>query len=105
MDEACDEVGSVYRLGAQLATGGQGALYRLQDTEALCLKVYHQRPNPMQMQRLKLLRAREAALAKVAALPKSIAFAEVGAGSAIGVFLPFVRGHEIHELYGTRARL
>jgi DNA-binding helix-hairpin-helix protein with protein kinase domain len=105
MDEACDEVGSVYRLGAQLATGGQGTLYRLQDTEALCLKVYHQRPNPMQMQRLKLLRAREAALAKVAALPKSIAFAEVGAGSAIGVFLPFVRGHEIHELYGTRARL
>jgi DNA-binding helix-hairpin-helix protein with protein kinase domain len=105
MDDACDEVGTVYRLGAQLASGGQGVLYRLQDTEALCLKVYHQRPNPLQMQRLKLLRSREAALAKVAALPKSIAFGEVGAASAIGVFLPFIRGHEIHELYGTRARL
>ncbi len=105
MDDIFDESGAAHRVGAQMASGGQGSIYRLRDTESLCVKLYHERPNGRQMQRIKLLRARESALARVAAMPKSIAFSELGAASAIGVFLPFVRGHEIHELYGTRARL
>src|SRR5581483_6630576 len=69
MDDIFDESGAAHRVGAQMASGGQGSIYRLRDTESLCVKLYHERPNGRQMQRIKLLRARESALARVAAMP------------------------------------
>jgi DNA-binding helix-hairpin-helix protein with protein kinase domain len=105
MNEIFDETGRVFPLGCQFASGGQGVIYRLKETETLCVKAYHEKPDLRQRQKLKLLRSHADALANVAALPKSMAFADAALAEPIGIIIPFVRGHEIHELYGTRARL
>jgi DNA-binding helix-hairpin-helix protein with protein kinase domain len=105
MNEVYDETGSAVLLGNQFASGGQGEIYRLKGTDTLCAKVYHEKPDALQTQKLKLLRSRAAALSKVAAVPKSLAFADARLTTVIGIIIPFVRGHEVHELYGTRARL
>ena len=105
MNEIFDESGRVFPLGRQFASGGQGVIYRLQETETLCVKAYHEKLDARQTRKLKLLRAHAEALANVAALPKSMAFADAKLSEPVGIIIPFVRGHEIHELYGTRARL
>jgi DNA-binding helix-hairpin-helix protein with protein kinase domain len=105
MNEVFDETGNVLRLGSQFASGGEGELYRLVGTDTLCVKVYHEQPDELHTRKLKLLRSRAAMLSKVAALPKSLAFADATLSTPIGIIIPFVRGHEVHELYGTRARL
>jgi DNA-binding helix-hairpin-helix protein with protein kinase domain len=105
MNEVFDETGRMFRLASQLASGGEGVIYRVQQTESLCVKVYHEKPNAQQTAKLKLLRSRADELVKVAALPKSLAFAEEQISTPVGIIIPFVRGYEIHELYGTRARL
>ncbi|EEF58520.1 Uncharacterized protein with protein kinase and helix-hairpin-helix DNA-binding domains-like protein [Pedosphaera parvula Ellin514] len=105
MNEVYDESGRMLPLGDQFASGGEGVLYRLKDTETLCVKVYHEKPDVVQTRKLKLLRSRAEALSKVAALPKSLLFADADLSKVVGILIPFVRGHEIHDLYGTRARL
>src|ERR1700726_5518 len=105
MNEVYDETGSAVRLGGQFASGGQGEIYRLKGTDTLCVKVYHEKLDAPHTQKLKVLRSRAGALSKVAALPKSLAFADPSLTTVIGIIIPFVRGHEVHELYGTRARL
>jgi DNA-binding helix-hairpin-helix protein with protein kinase domain len=44
-------------------------------------------------------------LKKVAALPVSLAFSDQQQNHVTGIFLPFIGGQEIYELYGTRSRL
>src|SRR5215469_16889162 len=105
MHRAFDEKKVAFRLGKQLARGGQGTIFYIEDLQTHCLKIYHDHPNAQHVQKLRLLRAKSCDLGKVAALPVSVAFADDGLSKPVGIFLPLVKGHEIYELYGTRARL
>ena len=92
-------------MGSSLARGGEGAISRLEERDDLCVKLYRKPPGAQQWQKLKLLRNQTPGLAKVAALPMSLAYADVERTTLVGVFFPFVHGRAIFELYGARARL
>lgn len=105
MDTAYDERGVPYPLGPKVASGGQGTIWRIAGHETFCVKVYHKPPDPRHIAKLRVMIGKQAALGKVAALPTSLAFSDKAKTKIAGVFLPFIVGKEIFELYGTRSRL
>lgn len=105
MRAAYDETKTAFRLGSQLARGGQGVISYLDGVQTHCIKIYHHQPAARQISKLQSLRSKAPMLAKLAALPTSIAFSDPELKSPVGIFIPFVKGHEIYELYGTRARI
>ena len=105
METLYDETGKPFALEPQLASGGQGAIFRLKHDSTHCAKVYHTKPDSSQAAKLRLLRINGPALTETAALPVSLAFTDPRQATLVGAFLPFVGGQEIFELYGTRSRL
>ena len=100
-----DETGRAFRVGQVFAHGGEGVISQLEDNDQLCVKLYRGPLMTQQKEKFALLRARALVLAPVAALPVSLAYATSERKVATGVFLPFVHGRAIFELYGSRSRL
>ena len=100
-----DESGNAFNIGPRLASGGEGTIFRLTDQDGFCLKQYHAAPDAAKVEKLKWLRAKSATLSKIAALPVSLGFSDQRLSCVTGIFIPFIGGQEIYELYGTRSRL
>jgi len=105
MSVVYDESKTPFRLGPRLASGGQGVVWRLEGTDAYLFKQYHQSPTNRDSSKHRLLRAQSTSLINVAALPISLGFGDSHLNSQTGIFLPYVGGFEIFELYGTRSRI
>jgi DNA-binding helix-hairpin-helix protein with protein kinase domain len=100
-----DETGAGWRLGEQVASGGEGSVFRLPDRPAWCVKLYHKRPlSPERRAKLAALRALPTAVRRCAAVPLSLVSAGARSRDWIGVLLPFVEGHDIYELYNPQGR-
>ena len=100
-----DDTGRAFRVGQPWAHGGEGAISCLEESDGLCLKTFHKPPDAIQEQRLRLLCAKAAGLADVAALPRSLAYTDARREAIVGIILPLVRGRSVFELYNTRTRL
>ena len=100
-----DESKTPFKLSERLASGGQGVVWRIQGNDSYLFKHYHEKPSEHDTAKHKLLRAQAASLSKVAALPISLGFSNAKLNQQIGVFLPYVDGFEIFELYGPRSRI
>ena len=105
MTEAYDESGMQFTLDTRLASGGQGVVWKLAGNDAYLAKIYHAAPSTRESAKHRLLRAKADSLKAVAALPLSIAFRDRRLTSPIGIFIPFVEGKEVFELFGTASRL
>lgn len=105
MTEAYDESGKLFSFGARLASGGQGVVWRLVGNDGYLAKIYHATPSTRESAKLRLLRAKADSLKAVAALPLSVAFSDRHLKTPAGIFIPFVAGKEIFELFGTASRL
>jgi len=93
-------------LGRQLGRGGEGSVYEVANHAELVAKIYHQRPNREQAEKLRVLAAvQDSALLKLAAWPVDLLSASPG-GPAIGFLMPRLEGFkDIHLLYGPKSRL
>lgn len=100
-DEAC----SAFNLGERLASGGQGVVWRLAGFNDHLVKIYHNQLSIRETDKQRFLRTKAEKLKKVAALPISLAFSDSLRTKHIGIFLPYIGGSEVFELYGTRSRL
>ena len=94
-----------FRVGQPWAHGGEGVVSCLEESDGLCIKAFHQPPDAVQEQRLRLLCAKAPSLMDVAALPRSLAYADANRTTVAGIILPIVRGRSVFELYNTRTRL
>ncbi len=100
-----DEKGAGWRVGELLASGGEGAVFRLADRPEWCVKIYHARPLSTERRaKLAALRALPSAVRGCAAVPLSRVSAGPRSQDWIGVLLPFVEGHDIYELYNPQGR-
>jgi DNA-binding helix-hairpin-helix protein with protein kinase domain len=104
MQKVFDESRTPFDLGAQLARGGEGVVWKLRSTDEYLTKIYHQRPGLLAAQKQRVLQRFSDELKGCAALPLSLAFSDAALNTHVGIFLRFVGGHEIHELYGSRSR-
>lgn len=100
-----DETGAPWCLGAKIATGAEGSVFRLRDRSDWCVKRYHDRPiAPERLAKLRALCALAPALKGVAAVPLGFVSETAVANAWSGVFLPFVEGHDVYELYNPQGR-
>ena len=104
MQKVFDESRSPFDLGDKLGGGGEGVVWRLNSTTDFVVKIYHARPTQHASDKQRILQQKVEELKGCAALPVSLAFADPGLKSHVGIFMRFVGGHEVHELYGTRSR-
>lgn len=100
-----DESRSAFTLGEQLAVGGQGVIWRLAGGPEHLVKIYKNSLTRRETDKHRFLRSKADRLKSVAALPVSLAFEDAQLAKHVGVFIPFVGGAEVFELYGTRSRL
>ncbi|MEI6873150.1 MAG: hypothetical protein WCL08_12800, partial [Verrucomicrobiota bacterium] len=85
--------------------GGEGTVYHLQHAPEYCVKLYHSTPLPAGKQsKLKALAGLPREIRSTVAIPLSLVFANKGAKEATGVILPFIKGHDIYELYNPQGR-
>jgi DNA-binding helix-hairpin-helix protein with protein kinase domain len=105
MKTVYDEVRTAFTLGEQLARGGQGVVWRLASNNDYLVKIYHHPLTGKETAKHRVLRGKSENLKNVAALPMSLAFEDTLLAKHLGVFIPFIGGFEIFELYGTRSRL
>lgn len=105
MKTVYDEVRTAFTLGEQLARGGQGVVWRLAGNSDHLVKIYHSHLTRKETDKHRVLRSKSDKLKNVAALPMSLAFEDTLLAKHVGVFIPFVGGAEVFELYGTRSRI
>jgi DNA-binding helix-hairpin-helix protein with protein kinase domain len=100
-----EETGAGLLLGAQIAAGGEGCIFRLAERPEWCVKLYHERPlSPERRAKLAALRSLPTSVRASAAVPLSLVAASVRSREWIGVLLPYVQGHDIYELYNPQGR-
>jgi DNA-binding helix-hairpin-helix protein with protein kinase domain len=105
MKTVYDESRNAFTLGEQLARGGQGVVWRLAGNNNYLVKIYHSPLSRKETDKHRVLRSKSSNLKNVAALPISLAFEDALLSKHVGIFIPFVGGSEVFELYGTRSRL
>ena len=99
-----DETGRPWDLGPKIAAGGEGVVHQLLHAPEYCAKVYHSAPlSALKQAKLKALSGLPKALKETLALPLSLIYSKELGGQAIGVILPFVKGHDIFELYNPQS--
>jgi len=101
-----DSAGRLVRLGRELGSGGEGAVFELPDRPNYVAKRYHTNPNPQQAAKLlAMVRRRSEQLEEVAAWPRDI-LRDSSDGSVVGFIMPRITDFKpIHELYGPKSRL
>jgi DNA-binding helix-hairpin-helix protein with protein kinase domain len=105
MMQVFDENGTLWQLGAQIASGGEGSVFHLKDRPKWCVKRYHQRPiSTERLAKLRALRAIAPSLAGCAALPLGFVSETQRSNDWSGVLLPYAEGHDIYELYNPQGR-
>ncbi len=100
-----DSSGQPVKLGAQLGSGGEGAVFAVEGQPALAAKIYHRTPLAADhREKLEAMIERQSgALAVVSAWPQSLLLNP--RGEACGILLPkIVDALQLHELYGTSNR-
>lgn len=105
MKTVYDESRNAFSLSEPLARGGQGVVWRLAGHDNHLVKIYHSPLSRKETDKQRVLRNNCHILRNVAALPVSLAFDDALLLRNVGVFIPFIGGVEIFELYGTRSRL
>ncbi len=105
MMQVFDETGLAWRLGPGFASGGEGTVHPVERRPEWCVKLYHDRPlAAARLAKLKALKGLPASLRACAALPLGMALAGRSGREPVGVFLPFVEGRDIFELYNPQGR-
>ena len=100
-----DETGRAWDLGPKIAAGGEGVVHQLVHSPEYCAKVYHAAPlSAFKQAKLRTLCGLPKELRETLALPLSLIFSQKSREQAIGVILPFVKGHDIFELYNPQSR-
>jgi len=100
-----DETNRSWMLGSQIASGGEGTVYRLTDSADFCAKIYHSLPlSKQKREKLEALRAMPHAARRHAAIPVSLAGPAPKAGEPHSVIMPMVGGRDIYELYNPECR-
>ncbi len=85
--------------------GGEGEVYRVAGRPDLCAKVYFQQPVPgSKTEKLRALRSLQPLLHGVAALPLGLLSEPRKSRGPVGVLMPYVGGHDIHQIYSPVAR-
>ena len=105
MPVAYDESGRLFTFGTRLGSGGQGVVWKLIDSDGYLAKIYHSNPTNRELSKYRLLRTKADALENVAALPLSIAFSDRQLKTSIGIFVPYIAGTEVFELFGIASRI
>jgi DNA-binding helix-hairpin-helix protein with protein kinase domain len=100
-----DNLNQRVELGAQLGIGGEGAVFDVVGRPSFVAKVYHNPPDPLHEQKLKLMvTLAQDQLLKVAAWPTATLH-RAERGPLVGVLMPKVVGHkEVHTLYSPAHR-
>jgi DNA-binding helix-hairpin-helix protein with protein kinase domain len=98
--------GSAYRLGGEIAKGGQGAVWSLVGNADFVAKFYHNSLNDESVAKLSTMcRLKNDALASVAAWPVSL-LKGPRSGKPEGVLMRKISRHQaVHQLYGVKSRL
>ena len=100
-----DESGKAWTVGEKIAAGGEGVVHRVVEAPNFCVKIYHTIPlTTAKQDKLRALRSLPSAIRGHAALPVSLGFTREGDSNAHAAFMPFVGGHNIHELYNPQGR-
>jgi DNA-binding helix-hairpin-helix protein with protein kinase domain len=100
-----DETGRAWELGPKIAAGGEGVVHHLLNAPEYCAKIYHSTPLSLTKQaKLTALSRLPQELRQNVALPLSLIFPKKNASQALGVILPFIKGHDIFELYNPQGR-
>jgi hypothetical protein len=100
-----DEHGARFELGNKLGQGGQGVVWRLKGQPLHLVKIYHDQPSHRDFAKHSILKEKSGSLSHYAALPVSLAFRDTAKKNHVGVFIPYVEGRSIFELYGTSSRV
>jgi DNA-binding helix-hairpin-helix protein with protein kinase domain len=101
-----DEQGNLIRLGPRLTTpGGEGVIHQLADNVSAVAKIYHRPPSPQKLAKLHHLRRHSTKrLLDIAAWPTALLLDGNARQNVRGFIMPFVKGKEIHRLYGPHDR-
>lgn len=103
MRDVFHENGAPLRLGRELGSGGQGAVYDISQTHVA--KIYHNPPDSTVVDKLRTMARRvRPELLSIAAWPSSLLYSSPH-GRAIGFLMPAGHGrHEIFKLYTPATR-
>lgn len=100
-----DSRGQMIRIGKQLGTGGEGAVFEIPGDSHIVAKIYHHAVSKEKAEKLRLMTSVASDdLTKFAALPVAT-LSNVQNGPVVGLLMPRVSGHsEIHNLYSPAYR-
>jgi DNA-binding helix-hairpin-helix protein with protein kinase domain len=98
--------GSAYRLGGEIAKGGQGAVWSLDGNANFVAKFYHKALNDENVAKLSsMCRLQNDALSSVAAWPISLLKGSMS-GKPEGLLMRKISGYQaVHQVYGVKSRL
>jgi DNA-binding helix-hairpin-helix protein with protein kinase domain len=100
-----DETGQAWRLESRMGGGGEGEVFRVAGRPDLCAKVYFQQPvSGSKVEKLRALHRLQPLLHGVAALPLGLLSEPRKSRGPVGVLMPYVGGHDIHQIYSPVAR-
>ncbi|HEY0791130.1 MAG TPA: hypothetical protein VGD78_08700 [Chthoniobacterales bacterium] len=104
MESFVDSTGTPLRLGPSVGrVGGEGKVLELADRPGLLAKLYHTRPRPDQIAKLRhLIRVRSDQVGRFTAWPSGLVLDQTG--SVRGFLMPRVSGCEVHQVYHPRER-
>lgn len=106
MANVFDRQGQPVTLGAEIAKGGEGAVYEIAGRADIVAKIYHKPPTPDKAAKLSAMSMLPAErLLSIAAWPLSTVHQKLG-GPVSGLLMPKVSGFkEVHTLYGPKSRM
>jgi len=92
------------RLGRQIGRGGEGSVFAVNDMPNHVAKIYHNKLTPQHEQKLRFMVSLVTPqLSNNAAWPEKLIYKK-GTQSLQGILIPYVKGHELHEVYGPSSR-
>ncbi|TAD87597.1 MAG: hypothetical protein EAZ99_16910 [Alphaproteobacteria bacterium] len=100
-----DRQGRQVPLGRKLGSGGEGAVFAVNDHRKLAAKVYHKGIDPEKAEKLARMSIDATpALLDLAAWPVDVLYSDPG-GKPIGLLMPRIEGFKsVHLLYGPKSR-
>ncbi len=91
-------------LGRQIGRGGEGSVFAVNNMPNHVAKIYHNKLSPQHEQKLRsMVSLVTPQLSNNATWPEGLIYKK-GSQSLQGILIPYVKGHELHEVYGPSSR-